>query len=205
MKTLLRLGTIGSLLLTLNGCVPYLLLPILLGGQAENNKKKTSEESGPIRRPLETTESASVKFFRKKQMITKYDCNGHVTSHALGTVEKKLSKTFTVNYPGRKKAWSTRMLNRRNGSEPVFPSRSEGQFTVDLSPTLNHIRVSEGENPIEYVFYKCPEVVTENGTKKCIAPLVVEKEGIFHLTVEYEEIFLPGNHEVRPSPQTCGN
>lgn len=182
--------------LTMSGCIPLvgLLLP------KEKKKKHTSHEVEAHRRPLETTQNDSVYFYRKKQMVTVYDCNGHVVSHSVKTVKKNLSKTLTVNYSGRKKAWSTRMLNRRNGSEPVMPSRSEGQFTVDLSPTLNHIRVSEGLNEIEYVFYKCPEIVTnEFGTKSCKVEPVVEKEGIYLLDVHYEVINLEGESEERPT------
>jgi hypothetical protein len=132
-------------------------------------------------------------------MVTTYDCNGHVVSHAYKTVKKHLDKTFTINYPGRKKAWSTSILNWRNGSQPVFPSRDKGQFTIDLSPMWNHIRVSEGINEIEYVFYKCPQIVGKN----CAVKPVVEKEGIFLLNISYEVIDLPGESEIRPAPETC--
>ncbi len=186
--------------LSLTGCLPLvgLLLP-------QHKKKHHSTQQEEFhRRPLETTQNDSVDFYRKKQMVTVYDCNGHVVSHSVQTVKKHLSKTFTIDYPGRKKAWSINILNRRNGSQPVFPSRDEGQFTVDLSPTLNHIRVSEGLNEIEYVFYKCPEVVVNpSGTKTCKSAPTVEKEGIFVLDVHYEVINLPGESEVRPQPSQC--
>ena len=70
---------------------------------------------------------------------------------------------------------------------------------MDLSPTLNHIRVSEGTNEIEYVFYKCPEIVTDaSGNKTCKVKPVVEKEGIFLLDINYEVINLPGESVIRP-------
>ncbi len=132
-------------------------------------------------------------------MVTTYDCNGHVTSHEMKVVKKHLDKTFTIDYAGRKDAWSTVILNRRNGSQPVMPSRDKGQFTVDLSPTWNHIRVSKGLNEIEYVFYKCAQIV---GTNCAVAP-VVEKEGILLLDISYEVIDLPGESVVRPAPGAC--
>ncbi len=165
----------------------------------EDVKTNSSSKEESVRRPLETTEEDTAHFYRKRQMTTTYDCNGHVVSREMKTVKKHLDKTFTINYPGRKDAWSTVILNRRNGSQPVMPSRDKGQFTVDLSPTWNHIRVSKGLNEIEYVFYKCPQIVGTN----CAVKPVVEKEGIFLLDISYEVIDIPGENVVRPSPGTC--
>lgn len=199
MKTILLLGT----LLSLTGCLPLIVADALIPDKKSPKKKKHSSEN-EVRRPLETTQEGSAHFYRKKQMVTVYDCNGHVVSRSVKTVKKNLSKTFTVNYEGRKKAWSSTILNRRNGSQPVMPSRDEGQFTVDMSPTWNHIRVSEGFNEIEYVFYKCPNIATDaNGTKTCRVIPVVEKEGIVLLDIKYEVIDLPGESEERPSPGSC--
>lgn len=198
MKNFLFLG----IFLSLTGCVPLLIADALIPDQ--KTKKNKSSEERQVRRPLETTQEGSAHFYRRKQMVTKYDCNGHVVSRSLKTVKKHLDKTFTVDYEGRKNAWSITILNRRNGSKPVMPSRSEGQFTVDLSPTWNHIRVSEGFNEIEYVFYKCPDIATDaSGQKSCRVNPVVEKEGIFLLDIKYDEPVIPGESEERPSPGSC--
>lgn len=184
------------MLLSLTGCLPLIIANALIPEPKED--KKTSKEN-QVRRPLETTQEGSAHFYRRKQMVTVYDCNGHVVSRKIRTVKKHLSKTFTVDYEGRKKAWSQVILNRRNGSSPVLPSRDEGQFTVDLSPTWNHIRVSEGYNEIEYVFYKCQDIATDAfGKKSCRVKPVVEKEGIFLLDIHYDEPVLPGESEQRP-------
>ena len=97
MKTILLLGT----LLSLTGCIPLIVADALINSGKEKKKKSTSESA--IRRPLETTQEDSAHFYRKKQMVTQYDCNGHVVSHSVKTVKKHLSKTFTVDYSGRKK------------------------------------------------------------------------------------------------------
>lgn len=192
MKNFILIG----MLLSLTGCLPLIIANALI---SKPKKDKESSEENQVRRPLETTQEGSAHFYRRKQMVTVYDCNGHVVSRSLRTVKKNLSKTFTVDYPGRKKAWSQVILNRRNGSSPVMPSRDEGQFTVDLSPTWNHIRVSEGLNEIEYVFYKCPDIATDaSGNKTCRVKPVVEKEGIFLLDISYDEPVLPGESEQRP-------
>ncbi|MES2528201.1 MAG: hypothetical protein V4598_14005 [Bdellovibrionota bacterium] len=197
MKKLIKYGLYLGILTSLTGCLPLILLSTLDNGHKK--KKNSHSQNESIRRPLDTTQEDSAHFYRKRQMVTTYDCNGHVVSHEMKVVKKHLDKTFTIDYSGRKNAWSTVILNRRNGSQPVMPSRDKGQFTVDLSPTWNHIRVSKGLNEIEYVFYKCPQIVGTN----CAVKPVVEKEGIFLLDISYEVIDLPGESAVRPSPGSC--
>lgn len=200
MNALFKAALFGTMLSMLSGCLPMIIANTVF----PSKKQKSSSHAETHRRPLDTTQESSVTFYRKKQMVTVYDCNGHVVSHSLKTVDKKLSKTFTVDYPDRKKLWSQIVLNRRNGSQPVFPSRSEGQFTVDYSPTWNHIRVSAGRNEIEYVFHKCADIVTDPaGNKKCASKPYVAKEGIFLVHVDYKVIQLPGVSERHPDPTTC--
>lgn len=148
-------------------------------------------------RPLEITQNEKVNFYRKKQMVTRYDCNGHVTSTKLETVDSNLTATLTAHYANRKKAWSYSVYNRRTKNSGG--KKSKGEFTVAHSPTIFYMHVKNGINDIEYVYNKCTSIVGLN----CVGEIVVEKEGMLQVDVQYSEEILPGNRDIHPTPGSC--
>lgn len=154
-------------------------------------------------RPLVTTQLETVRITRKKQVVVRYDCNDHVTSNGLETINS-LAKKMTINYENRKNAWSYDVYNRttRDGKKGAFVS--EGKFVIDYSPTVFNMKVNEGFNQVEYVFKKCPNIGKDPyGNKICLGEPVTEKEGIFEIQILYNVDIIPGELIVKPTPEQC--
>ena len=172
--------------------------------------KKSNDQSGPIAtsdsfhsRPLEITQKETVTFIRQEQMISRYDCKGMLTSRKIETINS-LSKKITIKYENRKKAWDYAVYNRKTKSQLKGAFVNEGKFVTDYAPTVFNMRVKAGINDVEYIFYRCPSITTnEKGEKTCSAPLEVEKEGIVQLDVYYTSETLANEQHIKPSAESC--
>lgn len=206
MKNLLLLCLLFTTISCLDGPVnPFWLVSALTNDSDDSTKKKNKKQREPEWRPLEVSQVDDVYFYRRKQMVVRYDCNGHVTSHKLEKVSTNLSKKMTVRYENRKKCWSYSVVNRRTHSRGGTWNKDCGEFTIDLSPHLSRMRVKEGINDVEYVFRRCTKIERDQyGTKKCVGAIEVEKEGILQINVHYQNEILDGTREYRPTPQECG-
>ncbi len=154
-------------------------------------------------RPLDVTQTENVSLIRKKQIIVRHDCNGHVTSNKLETILSP-SKKLTSNYENRKTSWSFEVYNRttRSGNKGFFVDT--GEFVIDYAPTLFNMYVKDGINDIEYVFKKCTKIsVDANREKICIGEILTEKEGIIRVDVTYVVEIVPGEQYIYPSAEKC--
>lgn len=187
----------------------FLLLSIVLlsslgcGKKSSSSKKPSTEINNETLRPLEITQRETVDFVRKEQKIIRYDCNGHVTSNKLETINS-LSKKLTINYENRKGAWSYSVYNRRTKSSQKGLLTENGRFIIDYAPTVFNMHVKEGINDIEYVFKKCPDIgINDDGGKFCKLEPVPEKEGMIQVTVNYSSEIVPGEQHIHRSEESC--
>lgn len=175
---------------------------------SSSDSKKPERSIDPLeeyhKRPLPITQFESVSFIRKKQQTVRYDCDGVVTSNGLETINS-LDKKLTVDYENRKGAWSFEAYNRRTRNGKLGFLVKIGQFVIDYSPTVFHMTVNEGLNDVEYVFYKCTNIIVDaqNNQKCAEGALQVEKEGIVQIDVLYSQEIVPGERIIRPSPESC--
>lgn len=187
--------------------IPLLLVSLVSCGRHKSSGPSNVRSVDPLeayhQRPLEVTQTEDVSLIRKKQIIVRYDCNGHVTSNKLETINF-LSKKLTAKYENRKEAWSFDVYNRttRDGNRGVFVT--QGQFVIDYSPTVFHMKVNEGPNDIEYVYKRCTKISEDANHKKiCSGELLTEKEGIVRVNVTYDVEIIPGEQTIRPTPEQC--
>lgn len=184
------------------------LLVLISCGEKSSKKPSLPPQDAPVvvdlyhQRPLEITQRELVPLIRKKQMTTRFDCNGHISSRKIETINN-LAKRIYINYEGKKKAWSLEVYNRTTKKKGGLLFNAKGSFVIDHSPTVFNMKVDTGINHVEYVFYKCPKIVQENGKKVCKEPLVVEKEGLIEIDVDYQVVELAGEREIRPSLESC--
>lgn len=157
-------------------------------------------------RPLELTQRETVNFVRRQQMVTRYDCQGKISSRKIET-QNRLSKKITVNYDYNSKTfWSFSVLNRRTNSSARGVAVGIGKFVVDYAPTVFNMHVKEGINDIEYVFKRCSNIVmNERNEKLCQGTIAVEKEGLVQLDVYYVAQTIPGEQHLHPTPENCKN
>ena len=182
-----------------------LLLLILTLVSACGNKKASSSQPKKQTdqneyRDLELTQRESLAFVRKEQMVTRYNCQGQIASRKLETTNS-LSSKITINYAGRKKAWSYEVFNRRTKSRNQGAFTKEGKFMVDFAPTVFNMHVKEGINDIEYVFKRCLEFGKNEKNETICLQTEVEKEGLIQLDVTYSSEILPTERFIHPSCQ----
>ena len=179
---------------------------ILLAGCGNNTsgRNRTSPVIDPVQaRPLEVTQKETVTFLRQQQMVSRFDCQGILTSRKYETVNS-LSKKITINYEYRKKAWDYSVYNRRTKSSQKGPFTTDGRFVTDYAPTVFNMHVKKGINDVEYVFYRCTKItVAPNDEKTCTGTIELEKEGIVQLDVYYTSETLNGEQFIKPSPENC--
>lgn len=160
-------------------------------GNKKSSSSKPKKETDQIVRDLELTQRESVSFTRREQMVTRYNCAGQISSRKLETTNS-LSKKITIDYEGRKKAWSYEVYNRRTKSRNSGAFTANGNFVVDYAPTVFNMHVKEGINDIEYTFKRCTEIgKNAKGEAICIGKIEVEKEGLIQLDVTYSSEVLP--------------
>jgi hypothetical protein len=154
-------------------------------------------------RPLEITQKEDVAFVRQEQMTSRYNCDGTIRSRKIETIDG-LSKKITVDYENRKEAWDYAVYNRRTENKNSGFGTMNGNFMVDYAPTVYNMRVKEGINEVEYVFYRCTKVGKKpNGEKICLGTVEVEKEGMVQIDVTYSSVTLPGERHIHPYPESC--
>lgn len=183
-----------------------LLLMVLTLVSACGNKKASSNKPNKqteqvVYRDLELTQRESVSFVRREQMVTRYNCTGQIASRKLETTNS-LSKKITIEYEGRKKAWSYDVFNRQTKSRNTGAFTANGNFVVDYAPTVFNMHVKEGINDIEYVFNRCTDIgKNPKGETICLGKIEVEKEGLIQLDVIYSSEVLPNERIIQPSCQ----
>lgn len=187
--------------------IPILLVLFASCGPHKSSKPNRERSIDPLeayhQRPLDVTQTEDVLLIRKKQIIVRYDCNGHVTSNQLETVNS-LSKKLTAHYENRKASWSYDVYNRttRNGNKGFLVDH--GQFIIDYAPTVFNMKVKDGPNDIEYVYKKCSKITEDaNHHKICTGEVLAEKEGIVRVNVTYGVETIPGEKYVHPTPEQC--
>lgn len=78
------------------------------------------------------------------------------------------------------------------------------RFTIDMAPTLLNMKVEEGVNQIAFEFQYCDELIVDTqGATICAHAPTVGEQGTLFIRVVYEQNWLPGFDEVRPSYETC--
>lgn len=161
-------------------------------GNKNSSSHKPKKQADPVvERELELTQREAVSFVRREQMVTRYNCTGQIASRKLETTNS-LSKKITIEYEGRKKAWSYEVYNRRTKSRNTGAFTTDGKFVVDYAPTVFNMHVKEGINDIEYVFKRCTETgKNQKGETICVGKIEVEKEGLIQLDVTYSSEILP--------------
>lgn len=179
----------------------FLMACVSCGKMKSNDKKP--EKSIEQLRESDLTQKETVKFHRKEQMISRYDCNGHITSRKLETLNS-LSKKITINYTNRENAWEYKVYNRRTKNSNRGFGMKNGNFVVDYAPTVFNMRVKSGINDVEYTFLKCPKIeMNPQGVKICTAQLEIEAQGIIQVDVYYSSEVIPGEQHLHPSPESC--
>ena len=156
--------------------------------------------------PNETSESNpdSNTIIRKKQRQIKYDCDGHVVSDKVVTINS-LSKIYKIAPENRSNLWSFRARGVQSGDTAGGLWGTKGKFTVDMAPSLFNIQIYPGLNEIKYRFAYCYEVVTDPVTDntQCAHTPEWTDEKSFWLDIEYKVVTLDGFREVRPSEDEC--
>lgn len=176
------------------------------GKNTSGRTPPTNRTANPItveNRQLEVTQLETVNFVRQKQMISRYNCNGQVTSRKLETLNS-LSAKITIDYHNRKKAWdySVYNLTTKSGNKGAFTK--DGRFMVDYAPTVFNMRVKSGINLVHYKFDRCTKIGRNpQGHEACVGQVVLEKEGIVQLDVYYSSTTLPGEQHIRPTAESC--
>lgn len=185
-----------------------LLLLVACGKPATNSGESGTEPQMPDdpyhSRPLPITQHEELSFHRREQMTLRFNCQGKLVSKKLETL-KSLSKSFTIDYSNRKKAWSYAGYNRRTRSSNLGFMSSQGKIVVDYAPTVFNMWVKEGENDIEYVFNRCTQVGKDDSTGAtiCKGAIEVEAEGIVRINVNYSSEVVSGEREIHPSAEAC--
>jgi len=184
-------------------------LALIAGCGNSNTSGKSKPKDQPTRqpiqyRPLEMTQRETVRFTRRTQMVSRYNCDGKIISRKNET-QNSLSKKITVNYDYNPRAfWGFSVLNRRTNSSSRGVAVGIGKFVVDYAPTVFNMRVKEGINDIEYVFTRCSKIVTNDRNEKvCQGQISVEKEGLIQLDVYYMAETIPGEQHLHPTPESC--
>jgi hypothetical protein len=168
-------------------------------GNKKSSSHKPKKQADPVvERELELTQREAVSFVRRQQMVTRYDCAGQITSRKLETTNY-LSKKITINYEGRKKAWSYEVYNRRTKSRNQGAFTDDGKFVVDYAPTVFNMHVKEGINDIEYVFIRCTQFGKNEKNETICLKTEVEKEGLIQLDVTYSSEVLPNEQFIHPT------
>ena len=185
-------------------CLGLLVLLTVVSCGKNTSGKKPSPLINPIQeRLLEVTQKEPVTFLRQEKMVSRYDCQGNLTSRKYETMNS-LSKKITINYEHRKTAWDYSVFNRRTRSNKKGALTTDGKFVTDYAPTVFNMRVKKGINDIEYAFYRCTHITLDSeGQKKCMGAIELEKEGIVQLDVYYTAETLRGEQIIKPTSESC--
>jgi hypothetical protein len=187
-----------------------LMLLVACGKPATNSGETGVEPQMPDdpyhSRPLPITQNEEVSFHRREQMTLRFNCAGKLVSKKLETINS-LSKTITVDYSNRKKAWSYAGYNRRTRSSNLGFMSAQGKIVIDYAPTVFNMWVKEGDNDVEYVFSRCTQIGKDESTGAtiCKGSIETEAEGIVRVHVNYSSEVVWGEREIRPSADACRN
>lgn len=166
----------------------------------ENIDPKSTSQSKPSTHTLT----------RKRQMTKRFDCNGNVISEKIETINS-VSKRFLITAERKEHLWDfwSKAINTEESVESGILWGNQGVITVDIAPTLLHLRVTPGLNEIRYKFSYCYDVVTEidpeTDTKreKCAHGPVYGDEKSLWLDIQYKVVKLDGVREISPSKEEC--
>jgi len=157
--------------------------------------------------PTQTSPAApqQVNLVRKNQRVLRYDCPDRLISDRFETVNS-IQKTLLVKAPKTENLWYFTAINRNNGSRTGGLINDSGKLTVNISPTLFHMRVQPGLNHIDYTFEYCADSITDSGelgqASGCSQP-IEEQRGEIFVFVNYSEETLSGELVIKPSLESC--
>jgi hypothetical protein len=178
--------------------ITILVVSVSACGKDSSNSSKPQRTVDTVHtRPLEVTQKETVRFHRKKQMISRYNCKNELVSRKIETLNG-LSKKITIDYENRKKVWSYSVHNRRTKSGNRGALVTDGKFVVDYAPTVFNMHVKSGINDVEYVFNRCTKIgMDQQGQRACLGIIELEKEGMIQIDVYYSSEVLPGEQHIR--------
>ncbi len=141
---------------------------------------------------------------RKKQLTRRYNCEGDLVSEKIETTNS-LSKTYRISPDERSHLWGFTATGVSSGDSHGALWGTQGQFTVDLAPTVFNIKINPGLNEIKYTFSYCYEVGVDpvTGDEQCAHTPEETEPKSFWLDIEYKVVELNGAREFRPSEADC--
>ena len=159
--------------------------------------------------PTETSPVSpqEVNLVRKNQRVLRYNCKDELVSDKVETVNS-IQKTLLVKPTQTENLWSFNAINKNNNSRTGGILNNAGKLTLNISPTVFHMRVTPGVNQIEYTFEYCRHFIKEEGLSgkaEACTEGFEEQRGEIYVFVNYSEELLPGEMVIKPTPASCGS